>query len=334
MRELRERQINAVALPRRRVRASSSTGCPRTPGSSSPPTTASSSARTATSATARSCTRRCSRSRSSRASSPEPAATGLSMDPELERRTLAAEDGHWWYLGRRAIVLDAARRSLAAAPRPRILDAGCGGGAVLAELARPRDRGRARALGGEPRARARPRRRRGRRRRPRAPAVRRRRVRPRARRSTCSSTSTTTAARSPSCAASCAPAARWWSRCPPTRASGAATTSSTTTAAATRAPRCAPRPAAGGWEVARLTHFNSLLLPAAAIARRFDRGDGLEIPPAPLNRALELPLRLERRAIAAGVSLPLRPLAARRAALSRAGYSVSPAASSASAGSR
>jgi len=60
----------------------------------------------------------------------------------------------------------------------------------------------------------------------------------------------------------------------------------------------------GGWRVARLTHFNSLLLPAAAALRRFDRGDGLEIPPAPLNRALELPLEAGRVAIGAGVSFP------------------------------
>ena len=38
--------------------------------------------------------------------------------------------------------------------------------------------------------------------------------------------------------------------------------------------------------------------------RRFDRGDGLEIPAEPLNRALELPLELERAAIRAGVSFP------------------------------
>ena len=153
------------------------------------------------------------------------------------------------------------------------------------------------------------------------------------RRSTCSSTSTTTAARSPSCAGSCARAARWWSPCRPTRGCGAATTSSTTTGAATRAARCAPRRSAAGWEVARLTHFNSLLLPAAAIARRFDRGDGLEIPPAPVNRALELPLRLERPGDRRRGLVPVRPLAARRAALA-GGYSVSPAASSASSGSR
>jgi SAM-dependent methyltransferase len=61
---------------------------------------------------------------------------------------------------------------------------------------------------------------------------------------------------------------------------------------------------AGGWSVRRLTHFNSLLLPVAAALRQFDRGDGLEIPPAPVNRALELPLDLERRAIAAGVAFP------------------------------
>src|ERR687891_309156 len=69
------------------------------------------------------------------------------MDEELERRTLAAEDEHWWYRGRRGIVLDAARRSLPTGRPARILDAGCGGGATLAELARLGD-----AVGLEPSA--------------------------------------------------------------------------------------------------------------------------------------------------------------------------------------
>jgi hypothetical protein len=56
--------------------------------------------------------------------------------------------------------------------------------------------------------------------------------------------------------------------------------------------------------VAVLTHFNTLLLPLALATRPFDRGDGLGIPPRPLNRALEAPLRLERRLIAAGVRFP------------------------------
>jgi SAM-dependent methyltransferase len=86
---------------------------------------------------------------------------------------------------------------------------------------------------------------------------------------------------------------------------------------------------AGGWEVARLTHFNTLLLPVAAVLRRFDRGDGLEIPPAPLNRALEVPLRLERAAIGAGISLP-----AGLSLLAELRYPASPASARASLGSR
>ena len=225
------------------------------------------------------------------------------MDADLERRTLAAEDGHWWYRGRRSIVLDAARRSLPAAGRPRILDAGCGGGAVLAELA-----GLGSAVGLEPSGPSRERALargvgevvdgglealpfaddafdlavcldvlehldddRG------ALAELRRVVRP-------GGALIVTVPAHP----------RLWSR------------HDELNHHRRRYTRPALRAAAegGGWRVRRLTHFNSLLLPAAVALRRFDRGDGLEIPPAPVNRALELPLGLERRAIAAGVSFP------------------------------
>ncbi len=49
--------------------------------------------------------------------------------------TLSVEDRHWWYRGRRAII----RSLLAGANPPRpasVLDAGCGGGGNLEELAR------------------------------------------------------------------------------------------------------------------------------------------------------------------------------------------------------
>jgi SAM-dependent methyltransferase len=45
------------------------------------------------------------------------------------------EDRHWWYRGRRRIVLDEIAR-LPLAPGARLLDAGCGSGRLLDELAR------------------------------------------------------------------------------------------------------------------------------------------------------------------------------------------------------
>ena len=55
-----------------------------------------------------------------------------------------------------------------------------------------------------------------------------------------------------------------------------------------------------GWRVERLTHFNTVLLPVAAAARRFGAGDGLEIPSPAVNRGLRQMLELERHAIATG----------------------------------
>ncbi len=50
------------------------------------------------------------------------------------------DDRHWWFVARRRIVLDVLRRALPADPasatRLRILDIGCGAGATLRELAR------------------------------------------------------------------------------------------------------------------------------------------------------------------------------------------------------
>jgi SAM-dependent methyltransferase len=56
------------------------------------------------------------------------------MDQELMRATLAVEDNHWWYRGRRRII----RAELDRLPLPRpadVLDAGCGSGRTLVELA-------------------------------------------------------------------------------------------------------------------------------------------------------------------------------------------------------
>ena len=65
-----------------------------------------------------------------------------------------------------------------------------------------------------------------------------------------------------------------------------------------------------GWEIVSDTHFNGLLLaPAAAVRiaqrrRRSHTGSDLGLTPAALNGVLELPLRVEARVIAAGVRIP------------------------------
>jgi SAM-dependent methyltransferase len=56
------------------------------------------------------------------------------VDPRFEQLTHEVEDHHWWYVGRRKIV----RTVVAGLPlprSPRILDAGCGSGRNMVELA-------------------------------------------------------------------------------------------------------------------------------------------------------------------------------------------------------
>ena len=58
------------------------------------------------------------------------------MDRDYELQTHRAEDRHWWYRGRRT-VLERVIAGLDLPPRPlRILDAGCGSGRNMIELAR------------------------------------------------------------------------------------------------------------------------------------------------------------------------------------------------------
>ena len=67
-----------------------------------------------------------------------------------------------------------------------------------------------------------------------------------------------------------------------------------------------------GWQEMRTTYFNSLLLPVAILLRVLDRVStkttesslDLWVPPEPVNRALELPLRLEAAMIARGGRIP------------------------------
>lgn len=57
------------------------------------------------------------------------------MDDALERWTFRAEERHWWYRGRRR-VLAAVLDRLALPADARILDAGCGSGRNMVDLAR------------------------------------------------------------------------------------------------------------------------------------------------------------------------------------------------------
>lgn len=69
--------------------------------------------------------------------------------------------------------------------------------------------------------------------------------------------------------------------------------------------------AAAGWSPVFVTHFNALLLPVAIVLRALDRFTkatesslDLWVPPRPLNWALAQPLNLEAAAIARGRSIP------------------------------
>ncbi len=57
------------------------------------------------------------------------------MDRTLELQTHELEDRHWWYRGRRRII-DVLMHQLDLAPGAEILDAGCGSGRNMVDLAR------------------------------------------------------------------------------------------------------------------------------------------------------------------------------------------------------
>jgi SAM-dependent methyltransferase len=225
------------------------------------------------------------------------------VETELELRTLAAEDAHWWYRGRRTVVMDAVRRSVRPTGRPRILDAGCGGGATLAEVARIGD-----ATGVEPSA----------------PSRRRAAARGVAPvldahvealpvedgrydlvllldvlehvddESAALREIHRVVAPGGALILTVPAHPRLWSRHDELNRHRCRYTRRSLVAAAR----------ASGWYPARVTHFMSLLLPAAVLARRVGRGDGLDIPPGPVNRLLCATIEAEGALIRAGASLP------------------------------
>ena len=58
------------------------------------------------------------------------------MDRDYELQTHQAEDRHWWYRGRRTVLERRDRTASGCRRRARILDAGCGSGRNMIELAR------------------------------------------------------------------------------------------------------------------------------------------------------------------------------------------------------
>lgn len=58
----------------------------------------------------------------------------MRMQEQLYSIFDATTENHWWFVGRRKIVLNLVRKITAGDPRPRILDIGCGAGATLKRL--------------------------------------------------------------------------------------------------------------------------------------------------------------------------------------------------------
>ena len=58
------------------------------------------------------------------------------MNPDEYRRMFELESHYWWFVARRRLAFRLLRRALKSVDRPRVLDLGCGTGAVAAELAK------------------------------------------------------------------------------------------------------------------------------------------------------------------------------------------------------
>ncbi len=233
------------------------------------------------------------------------------MDRDYELQTHRAEDRHWWYRGRRQ-VLERVIDSLRLPARARILDAGCGSGRNMVELAR---HGTVTGVELSPTSVA------------------------LARERSAGEVSEGSILSMPFDSASfdlavsldviehlkddlsalrelrrvvapggallvTVPAYRWlWSGHDEINHHHRRYTRGTLQQVAERA----------GWETVRTTYFNSLLLPVAILLRVLDRFSSaattessldLWIPPAPVNWLLERPLRLEAAVIGRGGRIP------------------------------
>jgi SAM-dependent methyltransferase len=232
------------------------------------------------------------------------------MDRDYEQQTFQAEDRHWWYRGRRT-VLERVLDGLDLPTPARILDAGCGSGRNMIELAR-----RGTVTGVELSV----------------PSVEK------ARQRACGEVVEGSVLEMPFADGSfdlavsldvvehleddlgalremrrtvapggalllTVPAYQWlWSGHDEINHHQRRYTRRSLQAVAERA----------GWSQVRTTYFNSLLLPVAILLRVLDRVNtkttesslDLWVPPEPVNRVLELPLTLEAALIARGGRIP------------------------------
>jgi SAM-dependent methyltransferase len=232
------------------------------------------------------------------------------MDRRLELQTHELEEQHWWYRGRRRVIAQFLR-GLDLPPDPRILDAGCGSGRNMVDLARM-----GRVTGVEISD----------------ASVERARERSIGEVVQCSITELPFADASFDLAVSLdviehiedqeramgelyrvvvpggklvvmVPAYQWlWSEHDVINHHERRYNASTLRASAAQA----------GWKTVRTTYFNGLLLPVAIIHRRVTRRShlvgepvsDLQRTPEPLNTLLEWPLRLEARMIGLGLRIP------------------------------
>jgi len=232
------------------------------------------------------------------------------MDRDYEQQTFQAEDRHWWYRGRRT-VLERVLDGLSLSEPLRILDAGCGSGRNMVELAR-----RGTVTGVELSS----------------PSVEKARERG------CGEVIEGSVLEMPFADASfdlavsldviehleddlgalrelrrvvapggalllTVPAYQWlWS--------GHDEINHHQRRYTMRSLRTVAEQA--GWQQERTSYFNSLLLPVAILLRVLDRFNrkttesslDLWVPPEPVNRALEVPLMLESQMIARGGRIP------------------------------